>query len=151
MGLDMYLTAKRYVSDYREEDKPLHEKVKALDVPAALGKVNRYETEAAYWRKANQIHNWFVQNVQDGEDECRPHYVSVTNLRELLEACKEVLADHDKAEDLLPVQEGFFFGSYEYDDWYFEQIQDTIQQLERILSVPESELANWDFEYQSSW
>ena len=62
MGLDMYLTAKRYVSDYREEDKPLHEKVKALDVPAALGKVNRYETEAAYWRKANQIHNWFVQN-----------------------------------------------------------------------------------------
>ena len=147
----MYLTAKRYVSEYRDADKELGEKTKTLGVPEQLGKVANIVTDAAYWRKANQIHNWFVQNVQDGEDECRPHYVSVTNLRELLEACKEVLADHDKAEDLLPVQEGFFFGSYEYDDWYFEQIQDTVQQLECILSVPESELANWDFEYQSSW
>lgn len=25
--------------------------------------------EVAYWRKANHIHNWFVQNIQDGIDD----------------------------------------------------------------------------------
>ena len=44
----------------------------------------------AYWRKANQIHNWFVLNVQNGEDDCGTYEVSEEQLQELLDTCIEV-------------------------------------------------------------
>jgi len=40
----------------------------------------------------------------------------------------------EEAKTLLPRQEGFFFGSYEYDEYYWLDIQDTIEQLEKILN-----------------
>lgn len=45
------------------------------------------------WRKSNQIHNWFVANVQDGTDDCDEYWVSEKQLIELKEVCKTVL-DH---------------------------------------------------------
>lgn len=47
--------------------------------------------EVAYWRKANQIHNWFVKNVQDGNDDCGEYEVSRQKLQELLSICRDVL------------------------------------------------------------
>lgn len=43
-----------------------------------------------YWRKANHIHNWFVENVQDGIDECQPTEVTAKQLEDLLDTCKRV-------------------------------------------------------------
>lgn len=45
-----------------------------------------------YWRKANQIHNWFVNNVQGGIDDCGTYEVTEDQLAELLNICKEVKA-----------------------------------------------------------
>lgn len=47
--------------------------------------------EVAYWRKANQIHNWFVENVQDGIDDCGYYEVSKQELQGLLADCRDVL------------------------------------------------------------
>ena len=48
--------------------------------------------QVGYWRKANQIHNWFVENIQDGEDDCDYHReVTKEDLEELLDVCKRVL------------------------------------------------------------
>ena len=45
-----------------------------------------------YWRKANQIHNWFVNRVQDGIDDCEYHHECTKEiLEELLATCKKVL------------------------------------------------------------
>lgn len=49
------------------------------------------EHEEIYWRKANQIHNWFVQNVQSGEDDCGMYLVSKEKLQELVDICKEIV------------------------------------------------------------
>lgn len=49
----------------------------------------------AYWRKANAIHDWFVQNVQNGEDDCGTYEVTRENLEELLYVC-EVVRDNSK-------------------------------------------------------
>ena len=103
--------------------------------------------EAGYWRKANQIHDWFVRNVQDGVDDCRNAYVGREKLQELLDLCRIVSIDKDKAEDLLPTASGFFFGNTEYDEWYYQDIESTIKILEEALS---DETAD-DFEYHSSW
>lgn len=157
MGLDQYLYATNYLSGgkWQSEDKQsAYAKIaEALgadkfiyeDLPSISLNV-----KVGYWRKANQIHQWFVDNVQAGEDNCAEYYVSREQLQELLQTCLEVKARKhpDVANDLLPPQTGFFFGSYEIDEWYWEQIDYTIEQLDRVLKdVPEG----WDFAYQSSW
>lgn len=141
MGLDMYLTAERYF--WHNETKP------QLDQVPAPYEAKTVTVEAAYWRKANAIHDWFVSEVQEGVDECQSHYVSREKLTELVDLCKTVLASRDEAEDLLPTASGFFFGGTEYDEWYFENVQRTVDQIELALkTLPEGE---WGFNYRSSW
>ena len=187
MGLDMYLRASKYVSGYEfrgeEEVKEYRRLVRMFgmrkfadpETPSAT-----VEFTVAYWRKANQIHNWFVEFVQGGEDECNPHLVSRDQLKELRDLCQKVLesselipgevhtgtiysAEHPKgavqlapgqivsdprtAHELLPTQEGFFYGNQDYDEWYWEDLKNTVEQLDRALGLGEE----WDFEYQSSW
>lgn len=47
--------------------------------------------QIGYWRKANHIHNWFVENVQDGIDECDTYEVTKEQLEDLLNVCRKVL------------------------------------------------------------
>lgn len=48
--------------------------------------------EVGYWRKANHIHNWFVEHIQDGVDDCDYHReVRKEDLEELLDICQKVL------------------------------------------------------------
>ena len=46
------------------------------------------DTEIIYWRKANAIHKWFVENVQEGVDDCGEYEVTVEQLTELRDLCK---------------------------------------------------------------
>lgn len=106
--------------------------------------------QVADWRKANAIHEWFVENIQDGEDDCRYHReVTESDLEKLLETCKAVLKDIGKAEELLPTQSGFFFGSTDYDQWYFDDIKYTIEQIEQVLK--ETDFDIYAIYYCSSW
>ena len=143
MGLDMYLSAKRYMWDKEVESI----EAKGFDIPAPL-KLKELGCRAAYWRKANQIHGWFVQNVQDGEDDCSPYDVSRDDLQALIDVCRKVLANRKLAAKLLPPNEGFFFGGYEYDEYYFDELQRTADELTALLEAVDDD---WSFEYQSSW
>lgn len=152
MGLDMYLKGRRYISSYSDQDQPMRDGVREhfseLQGDAwAENPVQEVTAEVGYWRKANQIHRWFVEQVQGGQDECRPHSVSREQLMQLREACVTVLADPKQAESLLPTGAGFFFGSTEYDQYYQQDLESTVAIIDRALALPES----WDFEYQSSW
>lgn len=44
--------------------------------------------EVGYWRKANAIHKWFVDNIQDGKNDCDYYEVAPEQLEELLNICK---------------------------------------------------------------
>ncbi len=113
------------------------------------------------WRKANAIHKFFVDEVQDGNDNCERHYVSRGDLEELLNRIKLILAVKTpvaremKAEELLPTDvEGCFFGSKEYDDWYFQDLKRTKTTLEKVFEYEENAEAGKCFDsfyYQSSW
>ena len=89
--------------------------------------------QVIYWRKSNQVHNWFVVNAQDGEDNCQPHSVSREQLEELRDLCRAVLADNDKAEELLPTRPGFFFGAIDYDEGYYYDLQYTVEKIDEVL------------------
>lgn len=145
MGLDMYLSARQFTAKKVVNSELYDTLVK--DIPFA-GDTATVETQVAYWRKSNQIHAWFVENIQNGNDDCREYYVPREKLQMLLDICELVLLDRENAHKLLPTREGFFFGSSDYDDWYFEDIQDTVTQLKDVLkNVPE----DWELKYQSSW
>jgi len=155
MGLDMYLSAKKFHSDAEWRPEETREEFKRLKqasgVAAVLDKQHLphiyLEVSVGYWRKQNAIHQWFVDNCQNGEDDCRTSYVGREQLENLRDICKEILADKSKADDLLPTQAGFFFGSTEYDEWYFDGISETIEIVDQALAMPDE----WEFEYHSSW
>ena len=158
MGLDMYLEARKFVSGYNFE--PIDEQNSYENLLDAVGLSKSdlspeaspfiyLNVNVAYWRKVNAVHSWFVENVQGGEDNCQRADVSREQLAELLDVCKQVQADHDKAEELLSTQGGFFFGDTTFDEWYFQGVDSTIDQLTKILNNPKFD--GWDFVYQSSW
>lgn len=155
-----------------EASNNLKRNLKGID----LTKVMYITEEAGYWRKANQIHQWFVDNVQDGEDDCGTYDVSLEKLKELKALCNKVLKssklvetgetykvydlakgkeveeksyrleDSKVAEKLLPTQEGFFFGGTSYNDYYIQNLKDTIVIVDEAEKSPTAE-----FEYHSSW
>ena len=103
----------------------------------------------ADWRKANHIHKWFVDNVQNGKDDCGYYEVTKEQLEELLEVCKTVTDDLIMAKKLLPTTSGFFFGSTDYDEWYFDDVKYTLETIENVLNTTDFE--NEMIMYCSSW
>ena len=147
MGLDMYLTAEKYV--YSDEQPKINAVLADAGFNAKNKPVRSISVEIMTWRKANQIHQWFVEQVQQGTDDCKRYYVPIEKLQALVDVCQKVLVDRSLARELLPTQEGFFFGSYEYDDMYFVDIQETLEFLVPVIRG--QDWADWDFYYQSSW
>jgi hypothetical protein len=142
MGLDMYLNAKKYIGS--------DDQVTVEGLPETAGlRLKEVTYEGMYWRKANAIHAWFVENVQDGVDDCKEYYVDRETLEDLMNVCADVIADPDRAKELLPPQGGFFFGAAEVDDWYWENIKRTYEELKALLLLDLG--AYWSFTYQSSW
>ena len=164
------------VDNYRSEFKTRY---CGWDTQHKYGSLRLFEG-VGYWRKANEIHNWFVKNVQDSEDDCGMYEVSEDKLVELLNVCKEVkhnskivkgrvcngesykdgkwvtnyidgeiIEDPSVAEELLPTTSGFFFGSTNYDQYYMQDIDYTIELLTNVLE--ETDFENEIVVYSSSW
>lgn len=179
MGLDSFLFAEKYVSNYNHasvQDKELYNKVtEAVGLTLAEHPLPRSNSatirvEVAYWRKANQIHKFFV-DLTGEEDNCQDIEVSREDLETLLSKCKQILdaRDRDLSEidtlvktpetttvdpsQILPTQGGFFFGSTDYDEYYYSDLEHTVQVLEKILNhpgIPKNDYS-WSFIYRASW
>jgi len=148
MGLDMYLFANRHVWNF---DEGVGARLSS-EVGKILGLSNDIQLvqlrfEIGYWRKANHIHRWFVKNIQQDKDDCGFYDVYEHNLLSLKNDCEKVLADRDLASKILPTQAGFFFGSKDYDEWYYNSLKDTIEIIDRALELGNQFL----FQYHSSW
>jgi hypothetical protein len=158
MGLDMYLSAKTYVNKFDYKPDPegpiVTQKFKdMLELYPELNTGDIYGFEVGrcvcYWRKANAIHNWFVQNVQAGEDNCAEYRVSHNDLEQLRNEIKQVLDNKEKADEVLPTSTGFFFGSQEYDQWYYGDLEHTLEFINTALDT--DKFQGYDFYYQASW
>ncbi len=144
MGLDMYL--------YRADKKRLKKFEQLTDEEKK--NVEKPFYEVAYWRKANQIRQWFVTNCGYPENgNCIDFKLKKSDLEKLVADCKAIREIYKEAENLfgededqisnyvgkkakkiLPTQSGFFFGSTDYDYYYLMDIDNTIEQCERVLS-----------------
>jgi hypothetical protein len=160
MGLDMYLFKTKRLEDFdlykcwpedlKEENPEMFEKTKQylIDRGDSNYSWQDYHEEAGYWRKANAIHAWFVKNVQNGVDDCGNYEVTEDKVKELLSLCEDVMKNQKKAHKILPTQSGFFFGSYDYDEWYFVEIKYTIKILKKLKKF---DYKNYVLSYHSSW
>jgi len=151
MGLDMYMTKETNVKNWdwdkkREKIKVTVTKGKKPHPEIKPSRVEEITEGIITWRKANAIHQWFVENVQGGKDECQKTEIDMDDLKKLLEILREISKDHLKAPNLLPTTTGFFFGGEEYDDYYFEEVEETMKILEEVVKEETGK-----FYYQSSW
>jgi len=187
MWLDMYMRQKFYVKNWEHDDLNKHNIINIsrdwkprTDIP--LDKVCYIETESMYWRKANAIHKWFVDNVQDSEDDCWEYYVSHEQLQRLHNLCKTVLdkailkdgkvsngtlfqnwvrteltsdwkviSNPEEVKKYLPCEDGPFFWSTDYDEYYFESILETYQWLDKEIESEWFKDCTWEYYYSSSW
>lgn len=187
MGLDMFLYKEVYIGSQYEHRKINIEEINltAKNVKKKLSCKNlesiRYSV--GYWRKANHIHKWFVDNVQDGKDDCKYYPFDKEKLLELKIVCEKVLAIRDeiiaankpkepdetnykynerilkdvskgKMEELkklLPTVEGFFFGGTEYNQYYFSDVEDTINIINECTEEEEDSDLWTSYVYCSSW
>jgi len=162
MGLDMVLYADLRISD------DLADKIRGMIyIPFKSFELEKLRIEIIRWRKVNAIHNWFVVNCAEGVDDCMPIDVSIEQLIKLRNICQKVL-DHSKliyskefvrnviedpsyAKIYLPTKDGYYFGTLEYDAWYYQDIEYTLDELNKILAIPAGELSIWKFVYKASW
>jgi len=109
MGLDMWLSRK----------KRADEMIESADV------------DLVYWRKANAIHAWFTQGVE--EDNCARIPVSIEQVKELQKLCKDVVLGVEKPEDALPTKAGFFWGDTNMGKYYTEMLKMTVKDLDEVI------------------
>lgn len=196
MGLDMYLHAEKYHSqyDYKHDGSTMQRELNMahyqLDISSGMAYL---PTEGGitvskcvlYWRKANSIHGWFVRELANGVDECQRINVTRDNLITLRDLCVNALANRDKAsptqttgalvdngsndiastianlieqevikssvavdDDPLAPTAGFFFGSDERDEYYYDELARTAESINSLLVEDDPTL---EYYYQASW
>lgn len=179
----MSLHKKHYVKNWEHYKPEQRTTITIAGAKAAAIKPERinYITEdVAYWRKANHIHKYFVDNYNDGDDNNGEIYIGdIDNLKKLLDVVNEVLAaseliagavtngyryeggekkpiiesgkvikDNTIAMKLLPTEEGFFFGSTEYDEYYIDDLEYTKKMIEEELALGDT---GAEYIYHASW
>lgn len=95
-----------------------------------LEREHHYALHNAYFRKVNFIYEYFRNKL---EDECCK--ATKKDIEDLINTCKDVLSNKGQewyAKLHLPTTSGFFFGSTEYDKWYWEDVKDCKRQMEKI-------------------
>lgn len=152
MGLDQYLSVRKYIRrdtqafDNTVITNDMHDLVEAdgwtgifMDVPAM------------YWRKFNALHDHIVQTYADGRDECQQIELTVEDLRKIVKRLDDIVQSPDRAPELLPTADGFFFGGTEYDEYYHEEVRRTRSELGELVRKLDSKAEELYPIYQASW
>ena len=84
----------------------------------------------AYFRKVNFLFEFFSGSLNEEETTA---VITRGEMEELIEKCEFVLNNRDKASEILPTCDGFFFGSLDYDDYYFESVAKVLLSFQVIL------------------
>lgn len=120
MGLDIqfYKTKKQDWKEYQRNENPATD-----DGTLSL-------LEVAYFRKVNFLVRYF-----NYEENLSLIEIDKQQIEDLIDICKEVLETNDEivSNTLLPTQCGFFFGSTEYDKYYYDNVKDVLEEFTNIL------------------
>lgn len=91
--------------------------------------------QIGYFRKVNFLVRFFKDKGYDVANQI-DFEINKEMCKELLDRCEQVLNDNSKAEELLPTMGGFFFGSTDYDEYYFGDVGIVRDYINNVL-LPE--------------
>lgn len=127
MGLDHELWIRKKSSKSNDDFKPL-----------------------AIWRKNNAIHNYVCTHIAHKTDiNLQNIPLKKKDLQKLYDTTLKVLDKRnlETSIKLLPTVKGFFFGSTEYMDFYYEQIKTASDDIHKVLT--ETDFKNNNVYYHS--
>lgn len=131
MGLDQWI--------FRKENEDVYDNEGNI--------IECHDTEMIYWRKCNQIHGWF-DRLNNGVENCGDYPVTIEQLTELRDTCQKVIDNHELAGKLLPHMRGCFFGAYDYDKYYYKELEHTIKDINEFL---DDDHTGEEFYYHAWW
>lgn len=92
--------------------------------------------DVGYFRKVNFLHLWVEENLNNGEStNCEFIEIPKAKLDELIDSLRKVRNDNSLAAELLPSCSRLFFGSINYDDWYFKNIDEALETFTKIKNT----------------
>jgi uncharacterized protein YneR len=169
-GLDMYLKVGKYISKYNYPyninegwPPPIDEEYKRLSefVPTEFDKYGDFSGieigyPVGYWRNAIAIHQWFM-NLPDDKNAKYLIFVSYRDLKRLNASCKSVLSirteEEAKKQGLFPATAhygGIFFEDPQMDEWYFDDLERTVEITDHILNSFSEADIHIKFTYRAS-
>lgn len=99
-----------------------------------------------YYRKMNWLRLWMINNTDlQPADNCVEVEVPITKIKKLIHDCEYVLTHKDEASTILPTMDGFFFGSTEYDEDYYNDVEYVKSTLQAITNL------NTKITYEDCW
>ena len=81
-----------------------------------------------YFRKVNCVYRYFEDKLTD-----ETVWVTKDECEDIVKRCSAVLENPDLASELMPTRSGFFFGSTEYDKYYFSDLRDVRKQFKSFI------------------
>lgn len=83
------------------------------------------------WRKVPSIHSYFLNRIHERTN----YYFNKITVDDLLQLKSLIIQafdhkdDEEKLEELFPMEGGVFYGSVEYDDYFWENMESTLETL----------------------
>lgn len=87
-----------------------------------------YGHYVGYFRKVNSVYRYFEDKLTD-----ETAWVTKDECEDIVKRCSAVLENPDLASELMPTRSGFFFGSTEYDKYYFSDLKDVRKQFKSFI------------------
>ena len=89
-----------------------------------------YRPSTAYFRKVNCIYAYFSERLED--EKC---IVDKSDIVDIMQRAIRILESKDEelAKEILPTQGGFFFGSTDYDEYYYEDMIEILKEFGKLL------------------
>ena len=127
-----------------------------LDMCVQIREVESHGVVKEYnYRKFNALHGLMLRlgyehEFFDAWDEVdNALLLGKDEIEEITDILSAVLFDKTQAEYILPIEKGFFFGSYEYDDYYFQCVEQALADFKEIQEKYTSD--RFEILYDASW
>lgn len=89
-----------------------------------------YKPHDLYFRKVNAVYRYFQDRLEDEAVE-----ITRDDAVDIINKATTVLAERDESvsADILPTQGGFFFGSTDYDEYYYDCAREIVDEFSKLL------------------
>ena len=107
-------------------------------------------SEIGYFRKVNFLVKFFEDKGFDVENQT-PYKIKIEDIIDLINRCETVLKNHELADKLLPTMSGFFFGSTDYDEDYYDDVKQVFEYCKNNLLPIFNELEEDEYLTFETW